>query len=50
MLRTPSLQGPDAGPSILDTSIEGNSNSGHTYGTTLTDDEKWALVEYIKSL
>ena len=40
----------DAGPSTLDTSIEGNSNSGHTYGTTLTDDEKSALVEYIKSL
>ena len=38
------------GPSTLDTSLEGNSNSGHDYGTTLTEDEKWALVEYMKSL
>jgi mono/diheme cytochrome c family protein len=40
----------DVGPSTLDTSIEGNSNSGHEYGTTLSDDEKAALVEYMKSL
>ena len=40
----------DEGPSTLDTAIEGNSNSGHDYGTTLTEDEKWALVEYMKSL
>ena len=30
--------------------IEGNSNRGHDYGTHLTDAEKWALVEYMKSL
>ena len=40
----------DEGPSTLDTSLAGNSNSGHDYGTTLTEDEKWALVEYMKSL
>ena len=40
----------DEGPSTLDTTIEGNSNSGHDYGTTLTENEKWALVEYMKSL
>jgi mono/diheme cytochrome c family protein len=34
----------------FDTTVPGNSNSGHTYGTTLTDAEKWDLVEYLKSL
>lgn len=33
-----------------DTALKGNSNIGHEYGTQLTDDERWALVEYIKSL
>jgi hypothetical protein len=31
--------------------IPGNYNSGHDYGTgALTDDERWALVEYMKGL
>ena len=42
----------DAGPatSELVTSIEGNSNSGHNYGTDLSDTEKRELIEYIKTL
>jgi hypothetical protein len=28
----------------------GNSNSGHEFGTKLTDDEKWQLIEYLKQL
>ncbi len=28
----------------------GNSNQGHEYGTDWTDDEKWAVVEYMKTL
>ena len=32
-----------------DTSVPGNSNSGHTYGTTLPDEDKRALVEYLKT-
>jgi mono/diheme cytochrome c family protein len=32
------------------TSLPGNGNSGHTYGTALSDDERWALVEYMKAL
>jgi hypothetical protein len=32
-----------------DTSIPGNSNAGHVYGTTLADDDKRALVEYLKT-
>jgi hypothetical protein len=31
--------------------IPGNSNVGHTFGASLTsDDDRWALVEYLKSL
>lgn len=39
-----------ANTSLFDTSLPGNSNVGHEYGTSLTDDERWALVEYLKSL
>jgi mono/diheme cytochrome c family protein len=28
----------------------GNSNSGHDYGTALSDDDRWALIEYLKQL
>jgi hypothetical protein len=31
-----------------DTSIPGNGNSGHIYGTTLPDADKRAIVEYLK--
>ena len=34
----------------LDTTLAGNSNAGHTWGTELTDAEKRDLVEYLKSL
>ena len=30
--------------------IPGNSNIGHLYGVALKDDEKWDLVEYLKTL
>jgi hypothetical protein len=31
--------------------IDGNSNTGHDYGNAwLTEDERWALVEYLKGL
>jgi hypothetical protein len=33
-----------------DTTLAGNSNRGHTYGTSLTADEKRALVEFLKTL
>ena len=32
-----------------DTLVPGNSNSGHLYGTTLSDEEKRAIVEYLKT-
>lgn len=41
---------------LLDTTIPGNSNAGHEYGTgedglpVLTEAQRWALVEYMKTL
>jgi hypothetical protein len=32
-----------------DTSVPGNSNAGHEYGTTLTPEAKRALLEYLKT-
>jgi cytochrome c551/c552 len=44
----------DVGPFRLDTSLPGNSNKGHEgrpYGTdSLTEVERWQLVEYLKTL
>lgn len=33
-----------------ETIMPGNDNGGHNYGTLLSDEEKWALVEYMKTL
>ena len=35
--------------SAYDTSLPGNSNAGHLYGTALSDADKAALVEYLKT-
>jgi hypothetical protein len=35
---------------LFDTTHEGNSNAGHNYGTNLSDEDRWDLVEYLKSL
>ncbi len=35
---------------LYDTTIQGNGNSGHFYGTRLTEQEKQDLIEYMKSL
>jgi mono/diheme cytochrome c family protein len=35
---------------IYDTTLEGYSNAGHTFGDELTEDERRALIEYIKLL
>jgi hypothetical protein len=32
-----------------DTALPGNGNGGHVYGTGLTDDDKQAIVEYLKT-
>jgi len=48
------------GTFAMDTSLLGNSNAGHSFqdgqrgngvvGPPLTDDQRWALVEYLKSI
>jgi hypothetical protein len=35
--------------SRYDVSVPGNGNGGHLYGTTLSDEDKRAVVEYLKS-
>jgi hypothetical protein len=40
----------DEGAYVLDTAGSGNLNSGHDYGTKLSDNEKRDLIEYLKTL
>ncbi|WP_257454561.1 di-heme-cytochrome C peroxidase [Archangium lipolyticum] len=35
---------------VFDVSMPGNGNAGHEYGTSLSDEEKRDLLEYLKSL
>lgn len=35
---------------LFDATLPANSNAGHIYGTQLSDADKWALVEYLKTL
>ena len=35
---------------IYDTSKTGRGNAGHTYGDDLTEEERWAVIEYLKTL
>ncbi len=49
-----------SGTFLLDTTLLGNSNAGHSFengprgngviGPLLKDEERWALVEYLKSI
>jgi hypothetical protein len=41
---------PFPGAFLFDTRLPGNSNAGHNYGTDLSEREKAALIEYIKTL
>ena len=48
------------GTFVMDTTLLGNSNAGHSFqngprgngiiGPLLTDDQRWALIEYLKSM
>ena len=40
----------EAAGTKFDTQLRGNSSAGHDFGTSLTDAEKTALIEYLKSL
>lgn len=35
---------------LFDTRLPGNSNAGHDYGTDLSDDQRWDLIEFMKTL
>ncbi len=35
---------------IYDTTQPGRGNGGHTYGDSLTDPQRWAIIEYLKTL
>ncbi len=37
-------------PFVLDTRLTGNSNQGHLFGTTLSEADRLALLEYVKGL
>jgi hypothetical protein len=41
---------PGKGLYKYDTTLPGFSNAGHTYGTTLSDEDRRALLEFLKSL
>lgn len=40
----------DGGPFLFDTTTDGNHNSGHEYGVSLSPEQTRALLEYLKSL
>ena len=40
----------DEGAYVLDTTVAGSSNTGHDYGTNLSDEQKRELIEYLKTL
>ena len=37
-------------PFVVDTTLPGNRNSGHEYGTKLSEEDRSALIEYLKTL
>ena len=38
------------GGSVFDTTLPGNGNGGHEYGTALSDADRRDLLEFLKSL
>lgn len=40
----------DRGPETFNTEVDGNRRTGHEYGTSLEDPQRWQLVEYLKTL
>ena len=43
-------QSSEATASFIADRANGNGNSGHDFGTDLTTDERWQLIEYLKTL
>lgn len=46
----PNPGGAEKDKRVYDTSLRGYSNRGHTFGDKLTDDERRAILEYLKTL
>ncbi len=46
----PGSVGGDAARKVTDTTKEGMSNAGHTFGDALSDDDRRAVLEYLKQL
>lgn len=44
------IERPDEKRRYFDTRLKGKSAAGHTYPDALTQEEKWALIEYLKTL
>ena len=42
--------GPSEGSYEVDTSVPGSMNIGHDFGATLEDADRWAVVEFLKTL
>ena len=40
----------DGNGTLLDTSLPGNSNAGHDYGTDVSEQERMDLIEYLKTM
>lgn len=48
--RMPDALSPFDRRKIYDTTQPGRSNAGHTFGDDLSEDERWAVIEYLKKL
>jgi hypothetical protein len=50
-LRKVGYEEPDPGDAafVFDTAMSGNRNVGHEYGADLNEDDRWALIEYLKT-
>ncbi|MDQ3333661.1 MAG: cytochrome c [Myxococcota bacterium] len=44
------VSAPTDGAVLIDTSRQGNGNGGHVYGTDMTEADRTALLEYLKTL
>jgi hypothetical protein len=45
------MSAPDHAPRFSQTRSRsnGNGNGGHEFGVSLADDERWAIIEYMKT-
>jgi hypothetical protein len=48
--QAPAARTPREARQIYDTSKPGRSNAGHNFGDALDDDERRAVIEYLKTL